>query len=123
MKNYPELRRGMQEQVATLREANPKALRAFGQLHHATTQEGAISQVTKELIALGIAIAVRCDACIAAHVHDALKYGATREQLAEAIGVAILMGGGPAAMYGAEAFHALDQFIAERAIETNGVSA
>jgi len=65
--------------------------------------------------ALGIGIAARCDGCIAYHVHDALRAGATRKEIVETIGVAIMMGGGPATMYGAQAFEALEQF------ETQGV--
>ena len=62
------------------------------------------------LIALGIAIAVRCDGCIAFHVHDAIRAGASNEEMAETIGVAILMGGGPAVMYGCDALEAMKQF-------------
>jgi len=78
--------------------------------------EGALSARTKELIALAIAITVRCDGCIAYHVHDAVHAGATRGEIVEAIGVAVLMGGGPSAIYGAEALEALEQF------ETLGVA-
>lgn len=52
-------------------------------------------QKAKELMALSIAVCVRCDGCIAYHVHDALEAGASRDEIAEAIGVAVLMGGGP----------------------------
>jgi AhpD family alkylhydroperoxidase len=72
--------------------------------------EGALSTKVKELIALAIAITVRCDGCIAYHVHDARKAGATRQELVETIGVAVMMGGGPSVMYGAEALEALNQF-------------
>jgi AhpD family alkylhydroperoxidase len=61
-------------------------------------------------MALAIAVAIRCENCIAYHVHDALKAGATRPDVLEALGVAIMMGGGPAAMYACEAFQALEQF-------------
>lgn len=82
----------------------------FGSLHRGATSEGALSKKTKELLALGMAISLRCDGCIAFHVHDALGAGATREEVVETIGVAILMGGGPAVMYGCEAYEALDEF-------------
>jgi alkylhydroperoxidase/carboxymuconolactone decarboxylase family protein YurZ len=59
---------------------------------------------------LGIGIAAECEGCIAYHMHDALKAGATRQEVLEVIGVAILMGGGPAMIYGCEALAALDQF-------------
>jgi alkylhydroperoxidase/carboxymuconolactone decarboxylase family protein YurZ len=55
-------------------------------------------------------VAGHCDGCIAYHVHDALKAGASRKELLETIGVAIMMGGGPALMYGCAALEALDQF-------------
>jgi AhpD family alkylhydroperoxidase len=61
-------------------------------------------------MALSIAIAVRCEGCIAFHVHDAIAAGATRQEIVETIGVAVMMGGGPAAMYACDAFEALEQF-------------
>ena len=79
----------------------------FGELHKNAMSPGILTTMEKELIALGIAIAVRCDGCIAFHVHDALNAGADRREITETIAVAVLMGGGPALMYGAEA---LDQF-------------
>jgi AhpD family alkylhydroperoxidase len=61
----------------------------------------------KELIALGISVAIRCDDCIAFHAKAALKQGASREEVIEALGMAIYMGAGPSVMY---ATHALDAF-------------
>ncbi|MBI3965281.1 MAG: carboxymuconolactone decarboxylase family protein [Chloroflexi bacterium] len=86
----------------------------FTQLYQQAVADGALSRKVKELIALGIGIAVRCDGCVAYHVHDALRAGATRHEVAEAIGVAVLMGGGPAVIYGAEALQALEQFEPQR---------
>ncbi len=82
----------------------------FGKLHRTTMAEGALPTQTKELIALGIAVASRCQGCIAFHVHDARKAGASREQIVETLGVALLMGGGPAMVYASEALQALDDF-------------
>ncbi|WP_293749860.1 carboxymuconolactone decarboxylase family protein [uncultured Paraglaciecola sp.] len=73
----------------------PEVMAGFGELHSSAVAKGALDTKSKELIALGIAIAVHCDGCIAFHVHDALNAGATRQETLEAIGVAILMGGGP----------------------------
>ena len=73
----------------------PKTMSAFTNLHKSTNSNGALTSKTKELIALGIAITVRCDGCISFHVHDALEAGASDEEILETIGVAILMGGGP----------------------------
>ena len=89
----------------------PETISGFNSLHKASTAEGVLSSKTKELIALGIAITVRCDGCIAFHVHDAIESGASSEEIIETIGVAVMMGGGPALMYGCEALEALNQFI------------
>jgi AhpD family alkylhydroperoxidase len=82
-------------------------------LHHAAAADGVLNAKVKELIALAIAVNVRCDGCIAFHVNDALEAGATREEILEALGVAILMGGGPAMMYAVDALEALKQFESE----------
>lgn len=68
----------------------------FGNLFSKTMAEGTIPVREKELIALGIAVALRCVPCIRLHVQKCLAAGATREQVIEAAGVAVMMGGGPA---------------------------
>jgi AhpD family alkylhydroperoxidase len=83
---------------------------AFAQLNAATSGPGALDVKTKQLIALGIGISVRCEGCIAYHVHDAIRAGATRQEILETIGVAMMMGGGPAVVYACQALEALDQF-------------
>lgn len=112
--NYPEHREHIQGLVSRLSKDIPDTMAGFGQLHRGATAQGVLSTKEKELIALGIAITLRCDACIAYHVHDAIEAGATREEMNEAIGVAILMGGGPSLMYGAEAYEAIEQFMARK---------
>nr|WP_297782876.1 carboxymuconolactone decarboxylase family protein [uncultured Allomuricauda sp.] len=88
----------------------PETMGAFDKLHKSSTKDGALDKKTKELIALGIAITVRCDGCIAFHVNDALKSGASTTEVVETIGVAVLMGGGPSVVYGCEALEAMHQF-------------
>lgn len=90
----------------------PAVAEGFFATHKAAMVDGALSTATKELIALAIAIAVHCDGCIAFHVSDALGAGATHEQIVETVGVAVLMGGGPAMVYGSDALDALEQFAA-----------
>ncbi|MER3374993.1 MAG: carboxymuconolactone decarboxylase family protein [Allomuricauda sp.] len=107
-KKYHELI-GLMEQLGS---KIPGTMEAFEKLHKSGTADGVLHKKTKELIALGIAITVRCDGCIAFHVHDALKSGATPNEIVETIGVAVLMGGGPAVVYGCEALEALQQFSA-----------
>lgn len=109
-KNFPEHYDHMRALMGKLGQDIPETMGAFAKLHHASATDGVLSSQCKELIALGIAIAVHCDGCIAFHVHDALQAGATRDEITEAIGVAVLMGGGPSVMYGCEALEALEQF-------------
>ena len=110
MKNYPQRYQEVSDQMGRLAEDLPGPMKAFMELHEASVKPGALDGKTKELIALGIAITVRCDGCIAYHVHDALQAGASRREVAETIGVAVMMGGGPSVVYGAEAHAALEQF-------------
>ncbi len=96
--------------IGELGKEIPESVNAFFKLHHAALADGALPKATKELLALAIGIAVRCGGCITCHVKDALTSGATPEQVYETIGVAILMGGGPSAVYGAEAAKAVKEF-------------
>jgi AhpD family alkylhydroperoxidase len=108
--DYPEHYGHVMALMKELGESSPAMMKAFMRLHGATVKDGVLSGKTKELIALAIGINVRCDGCIAYHVHDAVAAGASREEVIETIGVAIMMGGGPSVIYGAEALEALDQF-------------
>jgi AhpD family alkylhydroperoxidase len=107
---YPEYYQRLQKLSAKLARELRSPMSAFAQLNAAATAEGALSAKIKQLIALGIGVTVRCDGCIAYHVHDAIRAGATRPEIMETIGVAILMGGGPSMVYGCEALEALEQF-------------
>lgn len=98
-----------------LRRMIPDVYKGFGALHDAALADGALDTKTKELIALAIATSSQCDGCIAAHAHAAVQHGASRQEAAEAIGVTILMDGGPATIYGPRAFAAFSEFHAERA--------
>ncbi len=95
-----------------LRHEIPEVYTAFNALHAATMGEGALDKKTKELIALSIAVTQKCDGCIAAHARGAARNGASRAEVAEAIGVSILMSGGPGTVYGPRALDAYDDFAA-----------
>jgi AhpD family alkylhydroperoxidase len=108
--DFPARRSELRQGYRNLNTGLPDVMKGFGEMHRAAVADGALSRATKELMAMAIGITARCDGCIALHVHDALGAGATREQVLEAIGVAVMMGGGPASVYAIEAFDALDQF-------------
>ncbi len=83
-------------------------MKGFGEVAKNAIGAGALDAKTKELIALSIGVAARCDACLGYHAKACIKYGATREEVNEALGVAVYMGGGPSLMYAAEALSAFD---------------
>ena len=92
--------------------------KGYAALSSAAMAPGVLDAKTKELIALGIAVAIRCDGCIAAHARGAAKAGASREEAAEALGVAILLSGGPGTVYGPRAFDAFCEFADARPAAT-----
>jgi AhpD family alkylhydroperoxidase len=108
--DFPARRTELRQGYRDLNAAIPEQMKGFGELHRSAMADGALPSAVKELMAVAIGISMRCDGCIALHVHDALRAGATREQVHETIGVALLMGGGPASTYATDALRALDQF-------------
>jgi AhpD family alkylhydroperoxidase len=97
------------KEAANLFKAAPEPMRAFNALLIAASKDGAVSARHKELTALAIAIAMRCEGCILHHVEAARRHGAQREEVVEIICVAVEMGGGPATVYGATALAAFDE--------------
>ena len=91
-----------------VRISMPDVIKGFSGLHQATMKAGALSVREKELTALAIGIAVRCENCIYSHVRAALNAGATRDQVLETAGVAVLMQGGPSYTYLPRVTEALD---------------
>jgi len=115
MKNFSTLAKEYHDGMGQLAGTIPETVSVFQNLVGTALQDGALPAKTKELIAFGIAISVRCDGCIAHHARAVLDAGATREEVAEMIGVAMLMGGGPSSVYGVEAMQAYDEFAKAKA--------
>ena len=107
---FPERHAHLRTLVAELGREAPGPMSGFARLHASSVTDGELEPKVKELMALAIAIALRCEDCIAYHVHDAVAAGAGRKEITETIGVAVMMGGGPAAVYGALALEAAGQF-------------
>lgn len=112
-KDWPHMATELTGLVKQLRLGAPDTMKSFAALAQAATQAKALDTKTKELIALGISVAVRCDPCIAFHVESARKHGATRDEVMETVSMAIYMGAGPSVMYAAQAVEAYDQYAAK----------
>ena len=94
----------------SLRTASPEVWAGFGALHEAAVADGALPAKVKELMALAVAVVKQCDGCIAYHAKAAVARGATAEECAEALGIALLMDGGTASVYGPRAWEAFHEF-------------
>jgi AhpD family alkylhydroperoxidase len=109
-KNYSDVCARISANLRKLREDVPATMQAFSTLAQAATRNGALDKKTKELIALALGVAAHCDGCIGFHIEALVKLGARREEVDEALGMAVYMGGGPSLMYAADAIAAYEQF-------------
>ena len=117
--NFRELTESVSAGLATLRAHTPAVMKGFTDLGRAATAPGVLDTKTKELIALALGVAARCDPCIGFHMQALVKLGVTRQEIDETLGVTTYMGGGPSLMYAANAIAAFDEF--SRPISTDPV--
>ncbi len=115
LKDWPHIAADLSSLTKELRTGTPDVMKAFSAMAQAATATKALDTKTKELVALGIAVAIRCDPCIAFHAESARKHGASRDEILETVGTAIYMGAGPSVMYAAQAVEAYDQYVAKAA--------
>ncbi|MDZ7678304.1 MAG: carboxymuconolactone decarboxylase family protein [Acidimicrobiales bacterium] len=108
--HYTDVIDELKEPTRSLRQASPDVWAGFGELHKAAVSDGALPARVKELVALSIAVVKQCDGCIAYHAKAAARRGATPEEVAEVLGVALLMDGGTASVYGPRAWDAYREF-------------
>jgi len=90
----------MDEKAKALAAQIPEVMKAMSGLHSEVVKDGALSAKTKQLMMIGIAVALRCEYCLWKHVPEAVQLGATRKEILEAVSTAIVMAGGPAIAYG-----------------------
>ena len=113
--SYRDLIQQTSAQLAKLRSDIPDTLRGFSAMAQAATKDGALDARTKELIAMALSVAARCDPCVGYHAKALVKLGATRAELDEMLGMCVYMGGGPSLMYAAAAIAAYEEFGGEKA--------
>ena len=109
MNSNEEIREELRQPALDLRGLIPDVMKGFATLSSAAMAPGELNAGTKELLALVIAITRECDGCIVAHARGCVRHAVTRQQVAEAIGVSILMNGGPGTVWGPRALHAYDE--------------
>jgi AhpD family alkylhydroperoxidase len=112
LNDWSAMTRDYSAQLRDVRAGIPDVMKGFSATAQAALKSNALDTKTKELLALGISVAVRCDPCVAFHADAAVKQGASREEILETVGIAIYMGAGPSVMYAAKALEAFDQFAA-----------
>ncbi len=109
-KSYNELCKELSVNLKRLRKGIPDVMQGFSAMAQAATRDGALDKKTKELIALALGVAARCDGCIGFHTEALVRLGATAQEVEETLGVAVYMGGGPSLMYAADAIAAFEEF-------------
>lgn len=107
--DWQDYMKQLSPQLRELRLGTPDVMKSFSAMAQSALKTNALDTKTKELIALAIGVATRCDDCIAFHTKAALDHGATREEVMETLGLAIYMGAGPSVMYASHAVEAYDQ--------------
>lgn len=120
---YDETLRELREPTRSLRHAVPDTWSGFLALHDAAMAEGEVPARLKEAAALAISVVKHCDGCIAYHAKAAARRGATPDEVAEALGVALLMDGGTASVYAPRAWDAYREFARPRPAQTQKATA
>ena len=110
MMNWSETTTELKGLMRSLRGDTPDVMKAFSGLAQAALAPKALDCKTKELIAIAISVAIRCDDCIGFHVKAAMEHGATRQEVIDVLGMAIYMGAGPSVMYASHAIDAFEQY-------------
>ena len=102
--------KNLNDPTRSLAQAAPDTWAGFADLHRAAAAEGARTAKVKERMAMSIATVKWCDGCISHHAKAAARRGATAQEVAQALGVALLMDGGTASVYGSRARAAYHEF-------------
>lgn len=110
MSYYHDVANDLRQPTRDLRKAIPDTWGGFADLHKSAMADGALPTRIKELMALIVGVVKHCDGCVAYHARAAAAAGATEEEVGEALGVALLMDGGPASVWAPRAFAAYREF-------------
>jgi AhpD family alkylhydroperoxidase len=106
--DWNERRGALMNGVGALGSLSPDTVQGYLTASGAGQKTNHLDEKTRQLISLAVAVTTRCDGCISVHSNEAMKAGATREELAEALGVAVAMNAGAALVYSTRALEAFD---------------
>jgi AhpD family alkylhydroperoxidase len=109
MLDWNEYLQELSSRIGEIAGTSPDIIRGYRTLSDAGQKTGKLDAKTRELIALAVAVSLRCDGCITTHTSAAIKHGATKEEIVEALGVAVSVNAGAALVYSSrvlDAFHA-----------------
>ncbi|HBN9701868.1 carboxymuconolactone decarboxylase family protein [Xanthomonas euvesicatoria] len=101
MQDWNAYRGALQERVGDFAALVPDVMEGMAKFSEFVAKPGHLDPKVHELIALAVAVTTRCDGCISVHTQKAAEYGATKEEIAEALGVAIALNAGAALVYSA----------------------
>jgi AhpD family alkylhydroperoxidase len=108
MLNWIDYRKELMGRIGEMSKLSPDTIKGYQALSSAGQKTNHLEAKTRELIALAVSVTTRCDGCITVHTAEAIKLGATREEVAEALGVAVALNAGAALVYSARTLDAFD---------------
>lgn len=109
MLKWRDYRASVKKRAGDLQKLAPEAVKGYFALSGSGEKAQHLDAKTRELISLAVAVTTRCDGCIASHVEAALKHGTSKEEIAEALGVAIAMNAGAAFVYSTRVLDCVDE--------------
>lgn len=107
MLNWNDYQKDVGSRLGELMKLSPDTVRGYQTLSAANSKTGMLDEKTRQLISVAVAVTTRCDGCIVIHTDAALKAGASKEEIAEALGVAVAMNAGAALVYSTRVLDAL----------------
>ena len=110
MVDWNEYRKQLAVGVKEIGQLSPDTIKGYIELSSAGQKKNLLGAKTRELIALAVAVTLRCDGCITVHTEAAIKNGATKEEIAEALGVATAVNAGAALVYSARVMDAFKEY-------------
>ena len=109
-KNFHTITESITKALGKIRTDMPELLQGFNALSDAATKDGVLDKKTKELMALALGVASRCDGCIGFHTKKLVQLNVSKAEILETLAMAVYMGGGPSLMYAADAIDAFEEF-------------